>query len=720
MEILKTRRDVEMKKIYKIVLVCLMFISIAPIHSMLMKARQGIQKESQIGRRNIFGKVPQADIAKSSPGTTLQQARAWLSKQATALKDRFSGISQWWWWKKEPSIVVQKEIAVPVVPTPQESIVIVEEQPKKIIKTPAQIEAEDILAQLKGPNPWNYSEGIRHNMDLALKSPLTEKIRNFLLDYLLDTENIEIFFVNLVTTNEGCTLLTNMCKDSAIATEILPLVRKNYQLADSDTAVDFINLLATVLLNISSDKLQQEELLVDTFFKNISAYSFVIKTGGYGAGEIAKLLPENNNIRLTAVLNILANNLEQYDLSVKDYILELSSFLERMLVNKIEYLKKEDIEAFFYKIFKRHHGLVSPEDAFRRIIEKKKILKDIISTMDAYKDIPSSNHIRKYSYGLANLKLDKINNNEFKRLLIECCKTEQEAVDKDEIFYHGRRWRYKFLSDVYSMLYSHQTDNPLIDFIFTHLVEQGVRGSQKFIDNEKQKREQLLKEGNPFPILTHSSIHHASLSEQKRAAMEQMASFGARQSLLFLNKFLFGNINKRGSCTMAYVLEDSNVGRIDFSLKDIFSMFGYADVYSEYEKELDDLQKEHDQLSQCGELLQILVPKNIVDKCVYYTTSGGPKKSFRMPDGSTTTDVKMILDDLDKNPEDIVEFALINTQDEFGGLNPSSGIKIFSRGLFDAAKMAAFQNKLKLLFVRIKKSLKEKDLQKKRAALERE
>jgi hypothetical protein len=680
---------------------------------MLVRARRGVQEKSQIGRRNIFGKTSQqAAIAKSSPKTFLEQARSWLAQKNIALKNAFSSIYQSW-WKKEPAIVVQKEIAVPVVPIPQEPTIIVQEQPKTTVKTPAQIEAEDILAKLNGPNPWSYSEGVSHNIDFALKSSLAEKIRNFFLDYILDTENIDIFFVDLVKKDEGCALLQEMCKDSAIATAILPLVRKNYQLADSNTAQGFVNFLVTVLLNISSDQLQQEDLLVDTFFKNVSAYSFTLRHYFYSPGDIAKLLPEKNNIRLTAILKNLANNLEQYNMPL-DQIFKLSSFLENMLVNKIEYLKKEDVESFFYKIFKRYHGLVSSEDSVKRIVEKNNILKNIISIMDVYKDIPSSKHIKKYGYGLVNLKFDKTNNSQFQQLLTECCKTEQEAAGKYEVFYHGRRWRYKFLSDVYSMLRSHKLGEFFPDFIFTHLVAP-MPGylSEKFLADQKDIREALLKEGNPFPESTH-------LPESGPVSTKQMISFGNRQSLLFFNKFLFGNIKNRGSCTMAYVLEDSNIGTIDFSLKDIFNMFGYADVYSEYEKELDDLQKEQDQLSECGELLQILIPKDTVNKCLYYTTSGGPKKAFRMPGGNTTTDINVILKRLDENPEDIVEFVLINTQDEFGGLNPKSGIKVFSRGLFDAAKMAVFKEKEAALFKRILKRLKERDVQKRKAALERE
>src|SRR5690606_29456056 len=102
-------------------------------------------------------------------------------------------------------------------------------------------------------------------------------------------------------------------------------------------------------------------------------------------------------------------------------------------------------------------------------------------------------------------------------------------------------------------------------------------------------------------------------------------------------------------------------------------------------------------LSSYGEILQILVPKDIVDKAVYYTTSGGPKMDYIIasayPKLVMTTATNEILKDLDEHPQDKVEFVGIGSSDEFGFKNPKSGIKIFSYNAVDPAKMAAFKEK---------------------------
>ena len=147
------------------------------------------------------------------------------------------------------------------------------------------------------------------------------------------------------------------------------------------------------------------------------------------------------------------------------------------------------------------------------------------------------------------------------------------------------------------------------------------------------------------------------------------------------------------------------MGEIAFTTEEIFNMFGLNDAYQAFADELKQLQEEHDNLSKYGEMLQVAIPKDNVDKSVYYTTSGGPKKEFiSTGDGEkvTTTDIKTILADLDKNPQDIAEFVLVETRDKLGGLNPESGIKVFSYNVVDPAVWTAFKEKEKALFERIK------------------
>lgn len=369
----------------------------------------------------------------------------------------------------------------------------------------------------------------------------------------------------------------------------------------------------------------------------------------------------------------------------------------------------------------------------------EEFVKGIWDLDSNYANVPSYHHLVKYYQNIENLsyRFDHFNivtSSLFKDMITTCFNTEKEFINTHEVFYHARREQYSFLSDIYGMLFSHQSGEPLIDFIFTHLVEQGVKKpSDKFIESANQKRERLLKQGNPYPSQTHlphvpkppvgmklpfsEKVHGTTQFPHETATIEQLRSFGDRQSLLFLNKFLFGNLNRLGSCSIYYLLTNLNMGEVEFSIEEIFKMFGYGQVYKKHEKKLLDLQEKHSKLSPYGEMLQILIPKENVDKCVYYTTSGGPKRAFEISSSVLsvveTTDVNKIIKYQKENPNDTSEYVLINTADEFGGLNPKSGIKIFSRDLIDPHEKAAFKAEAKLVFDEIIESLKEFDKEKK-------
>lgn len=304
----------------------------------------------------------------------------------------------------------------------------------------------------------------------------------------------------------------------------------------------------------------------------------------------------------------------------------------------------------------------------------------------------------------------------FKNMVKICLDTEKESLDEYEVFYHGRRWQYRLLSNFYDMLYSHKTGKNLDGFSFIHFVDPVTKINANFFEKQSELRNLLMKKGNEFARHTHDT----------EITRESILASVNRGRLLFLNKFLFGNLSNLGSCSVFYIFRNFNInyGNRSFDMAEIFDMFGYRDIYRMYEKELQNLEVKHAKLSYYGELLQILVPKEKVDKCIYYTISGGPKIAFEMSDGSTTSDLKEILNDLDKNPKDIVEFGLVETSDPDGGLSPDSGIKVYSRTLVDPEEMKEFEeNDRKPLLNKILASIKQKemrDAQEHKAALARE
>jgi hypothetical protein len=421
---------------------------------------------------------------------------------------------------------------------------------------------------------------------------------------------------------------------------------------------------------------QNSELVIDWYLKKSCIEGCGVALSYYYRNEASFDEIEQSLLRFAST--DYKQDLFNYILSVVPAI----SGLDSPFCNIIRNIVKKNKNKFLSSLDKNKTVLYTylPEDFFVNL------------HIDDFKGISSYCHLEKYFAQYTNKSpiKDVMSDVHLQSLVRDCFKVEKEFGDKYEIFYHGRRWQYAFLADIYGLLYSSTSGKKLQDFIFVHLDDPATgKVSEKFMQSEQDRRERLVKEGN---IFSHDTKGHP-------------VGIASRQSLLFLNKFLFGNLGRLGSNSMDYIVSNHNVGNISFSIAEIFSMFGLFNIYQQYADALSKLKEEHDELTQYGELLQILIPKDTVDKTVYYTTSGGPRKEYQLSDGTKTTDTKTILKDIDEHPVDVAEFVGIVTNDKYGLLNPDSGVKIYSRNVVDPQKMALFREKEKQLFDRIKQSI---------------
>jgi hypothetical protein len=424
------------------------------------------------------------------------------------------------------------------------------------------------------------------------------------------------------------------------------------------------------------------------------------KMGWFGGADIGDILFDHGS----QILKMLPTNVDSFvDIADKIFqarspvregyrvmdiintVQNLRNALMRLVINKIE--NEHDAKKIekLCVLLRKHYARTPEVKLGARFMEIRLGINNNLA------QIPSVKHLRmgfEDSRISGDWLLVLLDNPYFAPMVQQILHKEKELIDQNyEVFYHARRWQYGFLTDVYDMLYEYKSGKELHDFMFTQLDDPVVgKVSDKFYVAETEIRKRLMKEGNPYDSNNNS--------------------FGRvnRQRLLFLNKFLFGNLRNLGSCSMYYFLRNANIGDITFSVKEIFNMFGLNDAYQAFADELQQLQKEHNTLSKYGEMLQIAIPKDNVDKSVYHTEPGGPTLEFALTgDGekTTTTDIKTILADLDKNPQDIAEFVLVETRDKLGGLNPESGIKVFSYNTVEPAKLTAFKEKEKALFERI-------------------
>ncbi len=325
------------------------------------------------------------------------------------------------------------------------------------------------------------------------------------------------------------------------------------------------------------------------------------------------------------------------------------------------------------------------------------LLKNL-KKLQPYADTASYKHLNKYISDIIKKYPSMLINPNLFNMVKSALQKEKEENDLGyETFYNVRKWQYNFISDIYTMLYEYKSGTILNAFVFTHFDDSDSvleKIHPRFFESEKAKHELLLKKGN-------------------------IPDIAGYETLLFLNKFLFGNVTNYdpGTCSIYFLLSNENNTPKNISIQEIFAMFGDFNIYNMYKEKLQNLQQEHNALSQYGELLTIAIPKNKVDQSVYHSSAFGYKEAFLTQDLKIISDSTDILNSLNQNlDDDGSEFAMPNTKI----IGPNSGIKVFSFNAVDTDKMKAFKEKEEILFAEIIQSMKEEDSKKVMEAASRE
>ena len=530
---------------------------------------------------------------------------------------------------------------------------------------------------------------------------LCDKVKTFLQNNTLsDIEGIFTALLNKdIKDTRSClkSLQSAIKKDEIFAKKMILTTEnffKEFHNAKSASPLNIGNLayiLGSISNNIDPSKL---ELLKQNFWNAIFYTDWLYDWISEG-NLLDQLLP-NEIENFIKTLGIICAKTDARSRSNKLYeMIILTQFAHTIEQKK---LTDTDIKHLFSELIKTDYG--------NKVASLCSIsTAHLLSLCSGNQQTPSCLHLQKYKHSMPIGYYFSTTEDNFLNMLKNVIAKEKEAMNDNEVFYHGRWWEYGFLSDIFDILHSYKSDIEPGGFVFPHLNDSPTgKKSELFLAAEQEKREYLKRHGNRSSHLTKST-------EKTPEAIEAYLN---RQRLLFVNKFLFGNLERPGSNSIDYIIHNynQNQGDIDFSVQEIFSMFGYTNVYKKHEKEILALQRKYNSLSKYGELLQIIVPKNMVDKCVYYTTSGGPKLTYTLSDGTKTTDIKKILQDEDQNPRDIGEYAIIMTHDI--GLDPKrSGIQITSHNTVDPAIWANFKKELKdFTKNELKPSLQQADIQK--------
>lgn len=280
-----------------------------------------------------------------------------------------------------------------------------------------------------------------------------------------------------------------------------------------------------------------------------------------------------------------------------------------------------------------------------------------------------------------NKPIDFFSDGTYKEYFIKAWLKEQELCDEYYLFYHGQRSSFGFIQEftqeliheLYQVGYL-QADLP-DDFFFIQNPNYMNDIINQTLDAKKQKE-----------------------AKDKQKSMMRGRSFNKERNRvphrLSVNAFLFGGSSRAGATTWRFVSDNSNINYYSPNIQlECFTKLGLtSSLYWQFQNEIQEIQNEYDQFYiSGGRLLQIAVPKNMIDKCAYLASDGAYKDPVYTSSGNKVTTVSEFFKHFNNGDFTVlqvhadsghlrpgvneVEFALPLTADKV--LNPYTGIKVF-------------------------------------------
>lgn len=268
----------------------------------------------------------------------------------------------------------------------------------------------------------------------------------------------------------------------------------------------------------------------------------------------------------------------------------------------------------------------------------------------------------------------------YKDYIIKAWEKEKKLGDSHYFFYHGQQAFFGFIQEFTTELIEELFNAGYLkktlpnDFFFIqnpNWINKIVNQSTSDTFLQAQKQEQLaMMQGRFFQ------------QEPKR-----------KSNRLAANAFLFANSDRRGSCTWNFVVNNNNINYYNPNIYiECFKKLSLKNsLYQNYKNEINKLKNEYNQFYTSGRLLQIAIPKTIIDECVYLASDGAYKDPVYTKNGTKVETVSEFFKHFFNNDFTVlkvhsasghlrpgiyeVEFALPLTVDKI--LNPYNGVKVF-------------------------------------------
>jgi hypothetical protein len=259
---------------------------------------------------------------------------------------------------------------------------------------------------------------------------------------------------------------------------------------------------------------------------------------------------------------------------------------------------------------------------------------------------------------------------------------EQELCNDYYLFYHGQQGFLGFYQEFTTALIEalHQV----------RLLKHKLPDDFFFIQNPEMMNH-VIDQSLPSYFLINQNQEQSDMMNGRSFAKEPSRKINRFAA----NAFMFANSDRLGSCTWSYVLNNSNVRYVQLSIEhECFTKLSLAPtIYQHYCDEIQQLYNEFTtKFASSGRLLQIAVPKAIIDQVAYLSSDAGYKDPVYTRAGEQVKTVSEFFMHLEQGDQAVykvhapstsyrpgiyeVEFTLPLTTDKM--LNPHSGIKVFS------------------------------------------
>ena len=393
----------------------------------------------------------------------------------------------------------------------------------------------------------------------------------------------------------------------------------------------------SLLIKVSSEK--NQELLYAATLENIDKFC------GFSLCAILRIAPKKyRETFISAIAKNIHKNIEHYwgdDLSI---FLELANEDNKKIITKaiientyqftgyrveriLAYCNQEIKEAVINIINERIHAFLGQYD----------------------NESQSSSHLKHNSIKAWEYINLIMNNPKFKEVFQQALSHERSTAHTFAVFYHSQKNEVFWLELLYTKLWEQKYHQSSIDYLFTRFPDDQTEFANAILQFYGQEKRSILINTDEIPYEERNSGRRNEYSKY----------------VVFTNYALLANSTFSAASSVEYFANNLSYTYSMISTEDIINKFGNQELFSKYRIEIEQLQKEFEQIISRSVLLQLCIPHRIVNNYVYLAAPVGAKKKLRMY-GKQTDDVSAIVNTLKTNPNalddsDKQEFCVVMT-----------------------------------------------------------